>query len=98
DLKTGIQYSLNNFKSALRYNYNRSNLGIPEEIGEQNRSRKLLLPFQEVDNHILSWDNTLHLTHSKITAKIGIRLMIAGNLRKNTIMTTITKTIMVTGM
>ncbi|HLQ99244.1 MAG TPA: TonB-dependent receptor [Sphingobacterium sp.] len=71
DLKTGIQYSLNNFKSALRYNYNRSNLGIPEEIGEQNRSRKLLLPFQEVDNHILSWDNTLHLTHSKITAKIG---------------------------
>ncbi len=71
DFKTGIQYSGTKFKSTLRYNYNRSNIGIPEEIGEQARSKDLELPFQEIDNHILSFDNTLFLNNSSLDIKAG---------------------------
>lgn len=71
DLKTGIQYLGSKFKSTLRYNYNRSNIGIPEEIGEQTSSKNLELPFQEIDNHILSFDNTIFLDNSSLDIKMG---------------------------
>jgi len=71
DFKTGLQYSDKKFKSTLRYNYNRSNIGIPEEIGEQTRSNDLELPFQEIDNHILSFDNTLFFNNSSLDIKAG---------------------------
>ncbi|WP_026450071.1 TonB-dependent receptor [Aequorivita capsosiphonis] len=71
DLKTGLQYLGSKFKSTLRYNYNRSNIGIPEEIGEQTRSKDLELPFQEIDNHILSFDNTIFLNKSTLDIKLG---------------------------
>ena len=71
DLKTGLQYSGSKFKSTLRYNYNRSNIGIPEEVGEQTKSKDLELPFQEIDNHILSFDNTLFLNNSSVDLKVG---------------------------
>lgn len=71
DLKTGVQYLGSKFKSTLRYNYNRSNIGIPEEIGQQTRSKDLELPFQEIDNHILSFDNTIFLNKSSLDVKMG---------------------------
>ncbi|MCG2418628.1 TonB-dependent receptor [Aequorivita sp. F47161] len=71
DFKAGVQYSGVKFKSTLRYNYNRSNIGIPEEIGEQTRSKELELPFQEIDNHILSFDNTLFFNKSSLDVKVG---------------------------
>lgn len=71
DLKTGVQYLGVKFKSTIRYNYNRSNIGIAEEIGEQTRSKDLELPFQEVDNHILSLDNTLFFNKSSLDVKAG---------------------------
>ncbi len=71
DLKTGVQYLGTKFKSTLRYNYNRSNIGIAEEVGEQTRSKDLELPFQEVDNHILSFDNTVFLNNSSLDMKAG---------------------------
>lgn len=71
DFKTGLQYSSTKFKSTLRYNYNRSNIGIPEEVSEQTRSKDLELPFQEIDNHILSFDNTLFFTNSSLDIKAG---------------------------
>ncbi|MGO3182020.1 MAG: TonB-dependent receptor [Aequorivita sp.] len=71
DLKTGVQYLGSKFKSTLRYNYNRSNIGIPEEIGEQTQSKNLELPFQEIDNHILSFDNTIFLNNSSLDIKMG---------------------------
>ncbi len=71
DLKTGIQYLGSKFKSTIRYNYNRSNIGIPEEIEEQTRSKDLELPFQEIDNHILSFDNTIFLNKSSLNIKMG---------------------------
>ncbi len=71
DLKTGVQYLGSKFKSTVRYNYNRSNIGIAEEIGEQTHSKDLELPFQEVDNHILSFDNTVFFNNSSLDIKAG---------------------------
>ncbi|OAB78126.1 TonB-dependent receptor [Cochleicola gelatinilyticus] len=71
DLKTGVRFQNKELKSTLRYNYNRSNIGIPEEIGEQSTSKDLLQPFQEIDNHILSWENTLFFETSSLTLKAG---------------------------
>ncbi len=71
DFKTGLQYLGTKFKSTVRYNYNRSNIGIADEIGEQTQSKELELPFQEIDNHILSLDNTLFLKNSSFDLKVG---------------------------
>lgn len=71
DFKTGVQYLGTQFKSTIRYNYNRSNIGIPEEVEEQTHSKSLELPFQEIDNHILSTDNTIFLKNSSLDLKAG---------------------------
>ena len=71
DLKTGIAYQNEKFKSDLRYNFNRSELGIPEEIGTQTTSKTLVLPYQQIDNHILSADNTVYFANSSLNAKFG---------------------------
>lgn len=71
DIKSGLRFQNSIWKTTLRYNYNRSNIGIPEEIGEQTTSRDLLLPFQEIDNHILSWANTIFLRNSSLDMKLG---------------------------
>ena len=71
DFKAGIQFQDSKLKSTLRYNYNRANIGIPEEIGIQSTSNKLLAPFQEIDNHVLSWENKLFLTNSSFNFKAG---------------------------
>lgn len=71
DFKTGVQYLGSKFKSTLRYNYNRSNIGIADEIGTQTNSKALELPFQEIDNHILSVDNTFFLKNSSFNLKAG---------------------------
>ena len=71
DVKTGVQYFGSRIKSTLRYNYNRSNIGIAEEIGEQTRSKDLELPFQEIDNHILSFHNTLYFNRSSLDVNVG---------------------------
>src|SRR5690606_23059811 len=44
DIKTGLAYQASRFKSELRYNFNHSDLGIPEEIGLQDNGRDPLLP------------------------------------------------------
>lgn len=71
DIKTGLRYQTSKVKSTLRYNYNRANIGIPEEIGVQSTSRDLLFPFQEIDNHVLSWENNLYFSNSSLDIKLG---------------------------
>lgn len=71
DLKAGVQYRSQKFKSEWRYNYNRSNLGIPNGISVQNTSKEPEIPFQEIDNHIVSSDNTFYLENSKFDFKMG---------------------------
>lgn len=71
DLKTGFRYQNSKIKSTIRYNYNQSNLGLPEEIGIQNTSRDLILPYQEIDNHIISFDHILFFSNTSLEFKIG---------------------------
>ncbi len=72
DFKTGVGFSKNNFSSELRYNYNKSKLGLPEEgITEQSKSKTLLEPYQEIDNHILSSHNHFFFGNSKLDIDLG---------------------------
>lgn len=72
DLKTGIGYSDSKFSSVFRYNFNKLDLGIPEEgIAEQTKSKKTALPRQAVSNHLLSWNNIVYLKNSKLDLDLG---------------------------
>lgn len=71
DFKAGVQYQTYKFKSTLRYNFNVANLGIPEEIGAQTSTKSLSFPYQAIDNHILSLDNTLYFGDSSLDIKLG---------------------------
>lgn len=71
DLKAGFAYQLENFQSELRYNFNHSEIGIPEEIGAQNRHRTPIFPYQELDNHILSLKNILFFDNSSLHMTFG---------------------------
>ncbi|MDX1761869.1 MAG: TonB-dependent receptor [Christiangramia sp.] len=71
DLKAGIGFQDQKYKADLRYNFNRSEIGIPEEIGVQSRDKDPLLPYQEIDNHVLSLDNKFYFSNSSLDFKIG---------------------------
>lgn len=72
DFKTGIGYSNSKFSSVLRYNFNKLDLGIPEDgIGEQSNSHSTIYPKQAVDNHILSLHNNFYFKNSKLDADFG---------------------------
>ena len=73
DLKAGIGFQDNRYKADLRYNFNRSEIGIPEEIGVQSTDKEPLLPYQKIDNHVLSLDNRFYFENSSIDFKIGFQ-------------------------
>jgi iron complex outermembrane receptor protein len=72
DFKTGIGYSNAAFSTVLRYNFNKLDLGIPEEgIAEQSKSKNTIFPRQGVDNHLLSWNSVIYLKNSKLDVDLG---------------------------
>jgi iron complex outermembrane receptor protein len=71
DLKTGVGYQSTSFKTELRYNFNSSDLGIPEEIGEQTKTRSPELPNQEINNHILSSKSKVFFENSSLEGTLG---------------------------
>ncbi len=71
DFKAGLGYQLTKFRTEFRYNYNQSNLGIPEEVGEQTVNKRPELPSQKIDNHILSIKNKLFFNNSSLEGKFG---------------------------
>jgi iron complex outermembrane recepter protein len=71
DLKAGFGFLDSKFKADLRYNYNQSNIGIPEAIGVQSTEKAPLIPYQKIDNHILSLDNKYFFNNSSLDLKIG---------------------------
>lgn len=78
DVKTGIGYQNTDFKTEIRYNYNNSNLGIPEEIGVQHSDRDPMQPNQTIDNHILSSKSILLFDNSSVDLTLGY----TSNIRK----------------
>lgn len=72
DVKGGIGYSHSKFSSVLRYNFNRLDLGIPEDgFTGTSKSEKTLYPKQGVDNHIVSLHNNVFFENSTLDADIG---------------------------
>ncbi|HEY0091220.1 MAG TPA: TonB-dependent receptor, partial [Flavobacterium sp.] len=72
DFKSAIGYGNSDFTSVVRYNFNRLDIGIPEQgIGEQSLSQKVQFPKQAVDNHIVSMHNNLYLNRFKLDADFG---------------------------
>ncbi|SHL44495.1 TonB-dependent receptor [Flavobacterium saccharophilum] len=72
DFKTGIGYSNSSFSSVLRYNYNKLDLGIPEDgIAEQSSSKNTMFPRQGIFNHLLSLNNVIFFENSKLDVDLG---------------------------
>ncbi|NNE02428.1 MAG: TonB-dependent receptor [Eudoraea sp.] len=71
DLKTGLGYQSGIFRTEVRYNYNRSDLGIPEGIGLQTKRRTPDSPFQELQSHIVSSTSELFFDKSSLKATLG---------------------------
>ena len=72
DFKTGIGYNNSNFSSVLRYNYNKLDIGIPEDgISEQSSSKNTLFPRQGIFNHLLSLNNVIFFQNSKLDVDLG---------------------------
>ena len=72
DFKTAVGYQSINFRTEFRYNFNNSKLGIPEEIGVQNTDKTPLLPFQNIDNHIISSKSKLFFDNSGLDINLGL--------------------------
>ncbi len=51
---SGIGFQKDNYLAEIRYSLNQQKLGIPEEIGDQNLSKTIMTPYQEVDHHTVS--------------------------------------------
>jgi len=75
---TAIGYNNNLVSSTLRFNYNTTNVGIPEEIGIQNTHKKPLLPYQDLTNKMVSLNTIFFLPNSKIATTFGF----TNNIRK----------------
>jgi len=71
DIKTALGYQFGIFKTELRYNFNSSDLGIPEEIGIQDLGRTPFTPYQEINNHIVSSKNDLFFNNSSLRVTLG---------------------------
>ncbi len=71
DFKAGFGLNLKNFVTELRYNYNSANIGITEGIDVQTTSKTPLLPYQQINMHILSLHNHLFLANSKLDINLG---------------------------
>lgn len=72
DIKTGIGYSNSKFSSILRYNFNKLDLGIPENgIAEQTTSKKTAYPSQSIFSDLLSLNNLFFFKNSKLDVNLG---------------------------
>jgi iron complex outermembrane receptor protein len=72
DFKTGVGYSNSSFSSVLRYNYNKLDLGMPDNgIGEQSTSKNTEFPRQGIFNHLLSLNNVVFFENSKLDVDLG---------------------------
>ena len=72
DFKTGIGFSNDKISSVLRYNFNKLDLGIPENgIAEQTSSKKTDFPSQAIFNNLWSLNTILYFQKSKLDVDFG---------------------------
>ncbi|WP_456421606.1 TonB-dependent receptor, partial [Lutibacter sp.] len=68
---TGINYNNKFISSTLRFNFNNSIVGIPEEIGIQTTQKSHTFPYQNLNNSMVSLNTIFFLKNSKITSTFG---------------------------
>lgn len=68
---TAIGFNSKSVSSTLRFNFNHSAVGIPEEIGLQSTNKTPLLPYQDLTNKMVSLNTIFFLKNSKITTVFG---------------------------
>ena len=72
DFKTGIGFNDSKISSVFRYNYNKLDLGMPEDgVAGQTTSKKTMYPKQGVSNHLLSFNNILFFSKSKLDVDLS---------------------------
>lgn len=72
DFKAGIGYSNSKFSSIFRYNFNKLDLGIPENgVDKQTKTKKTDFPSQAIKNNLLSLNNIIFLKNSKLDVDLG---------------------------
>lgn len=79
DIKLGTAYETSKYIADLRYNYNDMNLGLLEHehvnesqhIHEHEHGRIPLSPSQKIDNHIVSLNQKVFFTKSRLESTIG---------------------------
>ncbi len=72
NIKASLGYNFKNWIGNLRYSFLRNDLGIT--LGDsmtQSTEHGLLLPFQEIDNQLLTFENLLFFGKTKLTATFG---------------------------
>ncbi|SFS77540.1 TonB-dependent receptor [Lutibacter maritimus] len=75
---TAIGFNNSKLNSTLRFNFNNSKVGIPEEIGVQNNHKTPMLPYQDLTTKMVSLNSIFFLPTSKISTTFGYTL----NVRK----------------
>lgn len=75
---SAIGFTNSNLTSTLRFNFNNSTVGIPDEIGLQNNHKTPLLPYQDLTTKMVSLNSIFFLPNSKIATTFGYTL----NVRK----------------
>lgn len=72
DFKTAIGYKNSKISSIIRYNFNKLDIGIPENgIDEQTITKNTEFPRQGITNNLISFNNIINLKNSKIDANFG---------------------------
>lgn len=74
DIKLATGLATGKFKTDIRYNYNSSELGIPEEVDAQTTSRTPGNPYQDLQTHIVSNTTEFFFNESSIKAVLGYTL------------------------
>lgn len=65
NIKASLGIHRNNWISNIRYSYLQNNFGItPDAIYSTSTNRTMELPFQKINNHNLSFENTLFMGNS----------------------------------
>ena len=72
NIKTSFGFNYNNWISNIRYSYLENNFGIVEDADyHQSTNKKLTLPFQNISNHSISFDNSFFTGDSKLNIILG---------------------------
>jgi len=66
-----VGFNSKHVSSIARFNFNHSNVGIPEEIGTQSTHKTPILPYQDLTNKMVSLNTIFFLNNSKISTVFG---------------------------